>query len=107
MSWMNEAWRIFRVTPRPVSSRDVSDRTGMSENEAQKCICRLRKAGCIELSHGSARTGRYYRPIPGRAPPQDSRGKHPNTKAALRRVYEARRRAARPVSHITAARPKL
>lgn len=105
MSWINEAWRIFRVMPRPVSLRDIADRTGMSDNEAAKCICELKAARCIEFSYGSARTGRYYRPIPGMAPPQDRRGKTDKAKAQREQLY-LRRHASRPTSQITAARLK-
>ena len=105
MSWMTEAWRIFRVTPRPVSRRDIADRTGMSETEASNCICRLKKAECITFAYGSARTGRYYSPVPGKAPPQDRRGKTDKARAQRSRLY-ARRRASRPVSQFTAGRLK-
>lgn len=91
---MSEAWRLFRNMPRPVSLRDLVDRIGMSEAEANKCICRLSSAACIEYVHGSARTGRYYRPVPGKSPPQDQRGKTEKARAALERLNEARRLAA-------------
>lgn len=103
---MSEAWRIFRTMPRPVSLRDIADRTGMREKEAGKCICRLKAAGCIEFVHGSARGGRYYTPLPGKIPPQDMRGKTEKALVALRHARELRHRAARPISQITAARLK-
>jgi hypothetical protein len=110
MTWMSEAWRVFRTMPRPVSLRDLVDRTGMSANEAQKCICRLKAAECLEFVHGSARTGRYYRPVPGKAPPSDTRGRSEKAVEALRRLNSRprtlRHRAARPISSITAGRLK-
>lgn len=106
MSWMTEAWRIFRTMPRPVSLRDLVDRTGMGQNEARKCICKLKSAACIEFVYGSARTGRYYKPIPGKAPPQDARGRSERALQALARARQLRHAAARPISKITAARLK-
>ena len=52
---MTQAWRVFRMIDRPLGSRDIACRTGMSDNAAQKCICRLLAGGCIEFVAGSAR----------------------------------------------------
>ena len=101
MSWMTEAWRIFRLAERPIGSRDVACRTGMSDNQAQKCICRLLAAGCIEFIGGAARTGRRYRAIKGAVPPQDRRGKTPAALNALNRAWSARRLASRPAAQFT------
>jgi hypothetical protein len=106
MSWINEAWRIFRVTPRPVSLRDIADRTGMSDKEANEVHLQAEGGtSASSSSYGSARTGRYYRPVPGMAPPQDRRGKTEKAKAQREQLY-LRRRASRPTSQITAARLK-
>lgn len=102
MSWLTEAWRIFRLAERPLGARDVADRTGMSDNQAQKCICKLLAGGCLEFTGGSKRTGRWYRPVKGAAPPQqDMRGKSPAAREALARARLARSMAARPVSRFT------
>src|SRR4051812_38711710 len=106
MSWIDEAWKVVKNMPRPVDYNDIADRTGMSVEEAQKCLCRLRKAECIELAHGSARTGRYYQAKPGAVLPPDLRGKHPHSQKALEHARELRRRASWPISQITAARLK-
>lgn len=105
VSWLDQAWRYFRSAPRPVSLRDVADHTGMSHDEAARCVVQLKQAGCIAFSYGSARTGRYYVPVPGKVPPQDMRGKTDAARRALERAT-ARRWASRPISQITAARPK-
>ncbi len=107
MSWMTEAWKIFRSMPRPASSRDIADRTGMSERLARKCIARLLGAGCLEFVYGSRRTGGYhYRAVPGVPLPTDQRGLTERAQEALTRARELRRRASRPISQVTAARLK-
>jgi hypothetical protein len=106
MSWMSEAWRVFRCMPRPVSLRDLVDRAGMSADEAKKCICKLKAAKCISFVRGSARTGRYYELVPDAAPPADTRGKSDKARAALERARRLRHAASRPISQITAARLK-
>ena len=109
MSWTGLAWTVFRNMPRPVDYKDIADRTGMDDNVAQHCICRLVKAGCIRFVRGSARTGRYYEAIPGAVfTHEDKRaknGRHPNSKGALA-ASRLRGRASRPTSSITAARLK-
>jgi hypothetical protein len=105
LSWTGLAWTVFRNMPRPIDYKDIADRTGMDDNEAQKCICRLVKAKCVRFVHGNARTGRYYEAIPGAELPPDQRGKHPNSKGALVKA-RLRKRASHPTSHVTAARLK-
>ena len=78
-----QAWRVFKAVPRPVSLRDIADRTGMSEDEAKRCICRLKSAKCIVFAFGSARTGRYYQAVEGVEPPQDMRGRSDKAREAL------------------------
>lgn len=102
MSWMTEAWRAFRLAERPISSRDIAMRTGMTDNQAHKCISRLLCAQCIEFVGGSARTGRRYRPVKGAVPMgQDLRGKTPAARDALARARRIRHRASRPASQFT------
>lgn len=105
MSWMTQAWKVFEAMPRAVDYRDLSDRTGMSEAEAQKCICRLLKARCIVFVGGSARIGRRYMRIEGKEPPGDQRGKSEKAMQALAKARDIRH-ASRPVSQFTAAKPK-
>lgn len=114
MSWQSEAWRIFRVMKRPVSSRDISNHTGMDERLARRYIAKLLAAKCIEFVHGSTRAGGlYYRALPDRVPPIDQRGRSEKAAAARAKgtLVAARNRrlralASRPISQITAARLK-
>ena len=101
-----QAWRVFKVVPRPVSLRDIADRTGMSEDEAKRCICRLKEAKCIVFAYGSARTGRYYQEVQGVEPPPDLRGRSERAQEALAAARRKRWPVSRPISQITAARPK-
>lgn len=106
MTWVNEALRVFDYLGRPADYRDIFVRTHMSENEAQRCICRLLKAGCIRFVGGSARTGRRYERVPGVPLPADRRGSAEESKKALERA-RLRRMASRPISGHTdrATRP--
>ena len=104
MSWIDQAWRLFSLIPRPIDYRDIADRTGMSELEAQKCITTLRKAKCIVLVGGSARTGRRYMRVEGAIlAREDRRGTTDAAREVLVRAREARRRllAARPATRVT------
>lgn len=105
MSWIVDAYRLFQVMQRPLGYRDISLRTSLTEQTAQKCICRLRKAGCIRFVSGNARTGRLYELVPGAPPPRDLRGLNPKSNNITQ--FNERRRASRPVSQFTAAKPKV
>lgn len=110
MSWLDQAWRLFRLMPRPIDYRDIADRTGMSELVAQKCVCELRRRHCIVLVGGSARTGRRYMPVEGaELVREDRRGRTDAAKAVLERARAARRRkgASRPVSQVTVVPPAI
>lgn len=102
MSWLVSAWKLFHLMPRPIDYRDIADRTGMSDNQAQKCIGALVRRKCIVAVGGSARSGRrYIRVLDAQLEIEDRRGRTEAAREALARARTLRYRPSRPISQFT------
>lgn len=84
--------RIFWLLDRrgPMTSKEIARRLGKRRMAIYKALQSLREANKV-LREGEIAWHRVYRLRPGATPPDDGRGLHPNSRAAL---YQGRRRAA-------------
>lgn len=102
MSWLQSAWKLFHLMPRPIDYRDIADRTGMTDNRAQKCISELVSRKLIVAVGGSARAGRrYIRVVGAELVVMDRRGRTDPALKALERARTLRYRPSRPISQFT------
>lgn len=102
MSWLQSAWKLFSLMPRPIDYRDIADRTGMTDNRAQKCISELARQKLIVAVGGSSRAGRLYiRVVGAELVVADRRGRTEKALQALERARTLRYRPSRPISQFT------
>lgn len=81
---MKQTKSLFAKLRRPLSSKDLECHLDMPLAVASQTLTHLEKVGCIEMTHGNVRTGRFFMWIEGKELPPDGRGKHPNSRSALR-----------------------
>lgn len=90
---------IAAARPSPMDATDVLVRLPLEPTSIYTALKHLRAGGFLRYAAGSKRK---HELVPGRAMPQDGRGKAGGSQAARLRIARLRRIAARPLSQFTA-----